>query len=139
MNISRWLIVMCLFVQNSRANDRAADAEIRAARDALAANHFEEANRFAEKAVSEAPERPDAWLVLGHCLSGQVDRGSVFKRVSTAQRVLSSYKKAIELSPNNIEAHESILEYYRRAPAIVGGSLEQAEHEAAILSRLDPP
>src|SRR5262249_17035215 len=46
--------------------------------------------------------------------------------------------RATELEPNNPDWHESLAEFYRQAPSIVGGGIEKAYAEAAMISRTDP-
>jgi len=107
------------------------------ARAALEHDDYSTAQNIADEACQQTPDNPEAWIVLGHALSGQIDHASVFKKADLAKRTLAAYLHAAKLAPKNTEVHTSLLEYYRQAPALVGGSRSKAYAEARVLIDLD--
>lgn len=115
-----------------------AAADLVKAREALEHGDYSTAFAIAKTACAEDAKNPEAWIVLGHALSEQIDHVSLFKKADLAKQTLAAYLQAAEIAPRNIEAHVSLLEYYRQAPAIVGGSRAKARAEAQLLIGLDP-
>ena len=62
---------------------------------------------------------------------------SILKQTGYARKCKKYYEKAVELDPYNIEAKESILEFYLRAPKIIGGGREKAEFQANEIKKID--
>lgn len=112
-------------------------ADLRPARAALDRADRQTAVALARKVLADEPGNAEAWIVLGHGLSGQIDGASIFAKADLARQGLAAYTKATELAPANVEAHVALVEFYRQAPAIVGGSMEKARAEADRLLQLD--
>ncbi|HEY9155140.1 MAG TPA: tetratricopeptide repeat protein [Opitutaceae bacterium] len=112
-------------------------ADLAAARIALDRDENDKAIQIAEQALKEDRANPEAWIILGHGLSAEVDSFGTFKKMSTARRILAAYSEAAKLAPQNTEVHASLLEFYLRAPAIVGGSTAKAWEEERRLRELD--
>lgn len=113
-------------------------ADLVKARDALEHDDYSTALDIAKTACAEDPQNPEAWIVRGHALSIQIDHVGVFRKAELAKQTLAAYMRAAAIAPSNSEAHVSLLEYYRRAPGIVGGSRAKAREEAQRLIGLDP-
>jgi tetratricopeptide (TPR) repeat protein len=61
----------------------------------------------------------------------------VIKQAFLAPRVKGAFEKAVQLNPKLVEAHVGLVEYYRRAPGIMGGDMAKAWSEAEIVVGLD--
>jgi tetratricopeptide (TPR) repeat protein len=112
-------------------------SELASARAALDRDEYGQAVAIAERATAANPANVEAWIVLGHGLSGLIDQASLFQKADLAQRCLAAYARAATLDPMNVEAHVSLLEYYRQAPPVVGGSRAKALAQAQRLVQLD--
>ena len=44
----------------------------------------------------------------------------------------------MELDPTDIEARDSLMQFYSQAPGIVGGGMDKARAQAAAMAKLDP-
>jgi tetratricopeptide (TPR) repeat protein len=49
------------------------------------------------------------------------------------------YLKAVELDGKNVEARQSLLNFYLQAPGFAGGSIEKAAAQAEETKKFDPP
>jgi tetratricopeptide (TPR) repeat protein len=105
---------------------------------ALMRSDPEQAVQWLEKATQLAPGNSYYWRLLGDANGQSAQKASVFSKFGFAKKCLACYDKAVELDPNNLDARNGRVEYYRQAPGIVGGSMEKAYAEAAEIRRRDP-
>lgn len=71
----------------------------------------------------------------GRALGDEASRASKFKLPFLARKVKAAFEKAIALDPNNIDAREDLMQYYIRAPRILGGSRKKAREIALEVKR----
>jgi tetratricopeptide (TPR) repeat protein len=90
-----------------------------------------------EEAVDLNPRSADYQYGLGAALGIKARDAGVIKQAFLAPRVKGAFEKAIQLNPNLVEAHAGLVEYYRRAPGIMGGDMAKAWSEADIVIGLD--
>ena len=105
---------------------------------ALMRNDSEQAVQWLEKATQLAPANSYYCRLLGDAYGQSAGKAGVFSRMGFAKKCLACYNKAIEIDPNNLDARSGRIEYYRRAPAIVGGGMDKAYAEAAEIRQRDP-
>ena len=105
---------------------------------ALMRNDSEQAVQWLEKATQLAPTNSYYCRLLGDAYGQSAGKAGVFSKFGFAKKCLACYNRAIELDPNNLEARNGRVEYYRLAPAIVGGGMDKAYAEAAEIRRRDP-
>ena len=105
---------------------------------ALMRNDSEQAVQWLEKATQLAPTNSFYCRLLGDAYGQSAGKAGVFSKFGFAKKFLACYDKAIELDPNNLDARNGRVEYYRQAPAIVGGGMDKAYAEAAEIRRRDP-
>ena len=74
---------------------------------------------------------------LGHSYGRQAQNASVLRQAGLGRNCRINYEKAIELDPQNIEARESIIDFYIQAPGFMGGGREKAEAQADFISNID--
>ena len=90
-----------------------------------------------EEAVDLNPQSADYQYGLGAALGLKARDAGVIKQAFLAPRVKGAFEKAVELNPSLVEAHVGLVEYYRRAPGIMGGDMAKAWREADIVIGLD--
>lgn len=93
-----------------------------------------------EKAVEAEPGNSDYRLWLGRAWGRKAERATGFAKLgalSLANRVREEFAKAIELDPENLEALQSLFDYYINAPGIVGGGIDKAEAMIEQMSGVD--
>lgn len=86
--------------------------------------------------------RPDDVRVLGlyagQCLLRAGELGAGFRALRLARRGRELMERAAALAPDDISFREGLVDFYRQAPALAGGSLEKARAHADAIARIDP-
>ena len=91
-----------------------------------------------EKAVSLAPGNSQFHLWLGRIYGEKADKSGPFTAAGLARRVRTEFERAVQLSPNSVDARSDLAEFYLEAPGIVGGGHDKAVQQANSLLALDP-
>jgi tetratricopeptide (TPR) repeat protein len=99
---------------------------------------FEAAATACEKSVSLDPQNSDYHLWLGRALGEKAAHASFVTAFSLAKKTRAEFEQAVQLNPRNAEALTSLGEFYRQAPAIVGGGVDKAQNIANQLDKVDP-
>ncbi|MGA3007448.1 MAG: tetratricopeptide repeat protein [Opitutaceae bacterium] len=88
-----------------------------------------------EKAVAAQPNNSDYvfWLGGAYGLYARQTH-SLFK----AHKCRNTLLRAIELDPGNLDARAALVDFYRQAPFLAGGSLTKARAQAREIKKLDP-
>jgi tetratricopeptide (TPR) repeat protein len=85
---------------------------------------------------------PDDARVLGlyggQCLLRAGELGLGLRALRLARRGRDLMERAVLLAPNDISYREGLVDFYRQAPMVAGGSLEKARGHAQAITRLDP-
>jgi tetratricopeptide (TPR) repeat protein len=105
---------------------------------ALRQNDPASAVTWLEKAASLAPNHAETQRLLGDAYGMQAQKAGVLSKFGWARKCVACYERATQLDPKDPANHYSLFEYYRQAPAIVGGGKDKALVEAAALKQLDP-
>ena len=92
----------------------------------------------AERAVAVNPKSVLAHLALAEALGEEAERANVFRQIGLARRVRTALETAVSLDPESFDALNGMMQYYLRAPGVVGGSTKKAEEIAANLVKIDP-
>ena len=91
-----------------------------------------------EEAVRLEPQRSLYHQWLGSAYGDQADKAGVFKGPGFAKKCRMEFEKAVALDPNDVEARDSLMQFYSQAPGIVGGGMDKARAQAAAITKLDP-
>ncbi len=91
-----------------------------------------------EKAVSLAPGNSQFHLWLGRIYGEKADKSGPFTAAGLARRVRNEFERAVQLSPNSVDARSDLAEFYLEASGIVGGGHDKAVQQANSLLALDP-
>src|SRR4029453_13764414 len=83
--------------------------------------------------VAAAPNDPDAHYARGMVSGMHAQSSSVLKQPGLASRFKSEAEKALAFDPNHEDALEGMVEFYHRAPGIMGGDKKKS---AAMADRL---
>ncbi len=75
---------------------------------------------------------------LGDAYGRLAERAGVFGGLGLARKCVAAYERAVALEPANVEFRLSLLEFYRLAPAIVGGGATKARAQVEAIRALDP-
>jgi tetratricopeptide (TPR) repeat protein len=121
----------------AREDPRDAQAASALARAYLLEQDIDQAVFWFERAVELEPGNSDFRLWLGRACGQKALRANVLEQFALARRVRRSFEQAVKLDPSNLSARLSLLEYYVRAPGILGGSLEKARSQAGEIRNRD--
>ncbi len=100
-------------------------------------NEPDRAVAFLNQAVAAAPTVGRYHHVLGDAYGRAAQKASVFSQLGLAKKCAAAYQRAAELEPGNLNFRLSLFEYYRQAPSLVGGGMDKAATEAAVIKKLD--
>lgn len=104
----------------------------------LATRDEKEAVKVLERAEQRQPRNAELALWLGRAYGQRAMHASVFEQPSLATRVRKSFERAVVLDPENLEARSGLLEYYLRAPNVLGGSPARAREQAEEIGKRNP-
>ncbi|HNX48857.1 MAG TPA: tetratricopeptide repeat protein [Thermoanaerobaculaceae bacterium] len=103
-------------------------------------NHDDDTDQAATElgeAVRLEPGRSPYHQWLGAVYSRQATEGGLISAPGLAKKARTEFLKAVELDPKDLEARASLLEFYLRAPGIVGGSVPKAREQALAMTEID--
>lgn len=106
-------------------------------RTLLSTDEVDKGVQWIEKAVALDAGQVEYHLWLGRAYGSKALRASVFQQPSLAGKVRREFERASALDPDNLEARFGLVEFYLRAPGVMGGSLVKAKEQAAEISKRD--
>ncbi len=62
----------------------------------------------------------------------------MMSKMSMAPKLRDAFEKTVQLDPNNLDARESLLQFYLQAPSVVGGGKDKAQAQAREIAKRDP-
>lgn len=117
-----------------RGSDAAAAAFARGC-IATSEHKWGDAAKSFERAVSANDRNAVGHYWLGRTYALQVLDANVLRQASLARRTRTHFERAVELDPENLDARTGLMQYYLRAPGIVGGSIPRAREQVAEVRR----
>lgn len=98
---------------------------------------YRDARPLLEKAVQLAPEISTYHHWLGRVYGRLAERSGPLSALALSRKTLEQLRAAVELDDRNVAAIKDLIEYYRRAPAFLGGDDKKAERLAARVAQLE--
>ena len=98
----------------------------------------DDAVKIFEKAVKANEQSSVAHFMLARALGNVAEKASILRQPFLAKRVKSEFEKTVALDPTSWEGHEGLLQFYLRAPGVMGGSINKARDEAATIAKINP-
>ena len=120
------------------AEPRNAPAAFYLGRSLYALRDINGAVRWLEKATQLAPDSARYHLLLADAVGMQAQNASILKQPGLARKAKAALERAVELDPQNVDAHWGLMQFYLIAPGIVGGSDDKARAQAEIIAAIDP-
>ncbi len=126
---------------NERLHTNGNDAE---AHNLLCRAYFEEeqwdrAIAECQRSVSLDANNGRHQLWLGRAQGRKAEHASFVIAATLAPKVRTAFEHAVQLAPDDMAARADLSEYYIEAPGFMGGGIDKAEAQAAIIARHDPP
>src|SRR6266542_4976483 len=103
----------------------------------LAVGNSDRAVEWMVRSVALEPSNAEYHLWLGRAYGNQAMQASVLKQPSLARKVKKEFEEASRLDPDNLEARFGLIEFYLRAPGVLGGSPKKADEQAEEICRRD--
>lgn len=113
------------------------DELMRIGRGQLVAGKADNAVKSFERAVALNDKSAEAHTMLGNALGNVAQNANVFRQGLLARRVKSEFEKAVALDPSLVQPREGLLQFYSRAPGVMGGSMDKAKEQAAAIAKLN--
>jgi len=99
---------------------------------------FEKAETFLKQAIALNGNNADYHVALGSLLGEIAAGANLIKQGMLAPRIKSEFETAARLDPKNILARWMLVNYYIRAPKIMGGDVEKGKAIADEIMKLNP-
>ena len=125
------------FAQVAAADPDNADAAYHLGQLALMHNEQEEAVKWLEKATTLAPGSSPYFKALGDAYGLSAQKAGLFSQLGFARKCLAAYEKGVALNPQNVSARYALFNFYRSAPAFIGGGVDKALTQAQEIQKLD--
>lgn len=101
-------------------------------------NKAADAKPWLEKATDLDPKNPDALNWHANALFSTINEASFLAKGRMAGQAKDMLERAVEIDPSYVDARIALVEFYRNAPGIAGGSKKKARENAeAMLSYPD--
>ncbi len=75
---------------------------------------------------------------LGRAYGRKAEHAILFSAFSLARKTRREFEEAVRLNPSNLAAQRDLIEFYFRAPGIVGGGDDKARRQIELLAGHDP-
>ena len=98
---------------------------------------LDEAIEFCEQASELDEDNPQYQLEYGKLLSVEIKDASFLRQPFIAAKMKDAFLRAVELDPENLEAHECIASFYIYAPGIAGGDYDLAREHIEFIKKRD--
>jgi tetratricopeptide (TPR) repeat protein len=127
-----------LLVPAAAGTARQGDARMWLGKTYLKLRRWDDAIAELERAVALDPRRGEYLRWLGHAYGAKAARVFKLRAFGLARKVRESFEAAVSASPEDLDAHFDLMQFYLEAPGIVGGGRDKANAQAAEIARLDP-
>lgn len=102
---------------------------------ATADARWSDAAKAFERAVKADERSATNHYWLGRTYATQVLTANKLRQATLAGKTKGAFERAVQLDPANLDARTGLMQYYLRAPGIVGGSVEKARQQVAEIRR----
>lgn len=97
---------------------------------------LDDAEDWIEKSLELNNKDPETYFFRG-IIMGEQAGNAIFSALSYAEKSLYSFKKAVELEPENPKYHDGLMQFYLSAPGIAGGDKALAKEQLQKIKALD--
>ena len=107
-------------------------------RIAIEQSQNDQAIEWLEQAIkkNDASSRYHQWLSAAY--SQKLSGANAFSAMSMAPTMKKEMLRAVELDSSNVDARVNLTQFYIQAPAMVGGGMDKAREEVAVIARMNP-
>jgi len=125
---------------NGRLSSAPSDAESAnlLCRAYFALDDFDRAESHCKKAIALDPKNSRYHRWMAHVYGEKAAKANFLSAIGLAGKTREEFERAVQLNPQDVDAHVDLAEFYLEAPSIVGGGLEKARAQARIIGATDP-
>jgi tetratricopeptide (TPR) repeat protein len=121
-----WKRLKALIEPRAAANPNDAEAQWLLSRVRMAFKDVDGALAPAEKAAALDPKNADYRWQVAQVVGEMASSASIFKQMGLAKRYKREVETALALNPKHTASMTGLMEYFNRAPGIVGGDKKKA-------------
>ncbi len=121
-------------ISNDKNN---AEAHFYLGKTLLRMKEYEDASDEFETAIKINYNNADYHFWFAQAMGADAVNSSIFTKIKLAPKIKDEYMKTVKINPSHIEGRVGLINFYRMAPGIMGGSMEKAYSEAKILIGYD--
>jgi tetratricopeptide (TPR) repeat protein len=100
-----------------------------------ATEHWDEAVSAGERAVALRPGDASYHLWLAREYGEKAANARAMTAATLARKAKNEFERAVQLDPSSVEARLDLARYYTEAPVIMGGGLDKAREQAALVAK----
>jgi tetratricopeptide (TPR) repeat protein len=127
-----------LVLQEAAAKDpNNAEIQLLLAKSYLEMEQWDAAVKSAERAVAVDGQSSKYHEWLGRAYGEKADHVNPFAAMGLARKARKEFEVAVQLDERNLSARQALIEFYCKAPGIVGGGVEKAQPHIQRLGELD--
>lgn len=104
----------------------------------FALEQFDRAESACKKAIALEPNNGRYHRWMAHVYGEKAARANFLAAASLAGKTREEFERAVQLNPNDVDAHVDLAEFYIEAPGIIGGGQDKARTQARIIGATDP-
>jgi tetratricopeptide (TPR) repeat protein len=101
-------------------------------------NFDDAADYFQEATEAKGGQQSDYYTWLGDAYGSIAGNANVIRQGMLAPKMKNAWEKAIALDDKNIRARISLIEFYTKAPSLMGGSRDKAKEMAKQVMLINP-
>lgn len=105
---------------------------------ALRRNDPTAAVKHLERACALDPSSSTYAQQLGDAYGLAANKAGLLSKMGWARKCKAAFERAIALDPKNVDARWALMEYFKQAPGIAGGSFALAHAQAEAILALNP-
>jgi tetratricopeptide (TPR) repeat protein len=98
---------------------------------------YDQAVAHCKSAVKIQKQNAEYHFCLGLSYGKKAEGASFLAKAFLAPRIKKSFRQAVALDPNHIQARVGLANFYIRAPVLWGGNLDKAHEQATIVLKFD--
>ncbi|MDP3148890.1 MAG: tetratricopeptide repeat protein [Ignavibacteria bacterium] len=121
-------------ISNDKNN---AEAHFYLGKTLLRMKEYEDASDEFETAIKINYNNADYHFWFAQAMGADAVNSSIFTKIKLAPKIKDEYMKTVKINPSHIDGRVGLINFYRMAPGIMGGSMEKAYSEAKILIGYD--
>jgi len=114
-----------------------AEAHFYLGKTLLRLKEYEDASDEFEEAIKINYNNADYHFWFAQAMGADAVNSSIFTKIKLAPKIKDEYMKTVKINPLHVNGRVGLINFYRMAPGIMGGSMDKAYSEAKTLIGYD--